>query len=389
VDVESIRAAIPALHNSIYLNTGTFGPMPATVTQEIIKAYEMVGEFGGFSPVVRQKIERDGYESARASVAKLLNVGNDQIALTRSASDGICIIAYGLDWKAGDEVVVTDQEHPSGELPWINLHKRFGVEVRVVRIADDPNLTLQRFSDALTERTRLVFASHVTSSIGERLPAREICKLVHDKGKLAAIDGSHALGQFAVDLREIKPDFYVTCGHKWLLGPQGTGMLYVAPEHIERIAPSWIGWGAQRDYSEDLERLDFELHDSARRYEFGTKPWPLFLGLTRAIDFIQEIGTHAIERRVHPMATRFKKEVEQIPGVRLLTPCDESRSTGMVSAIIENYHGTDLRAEFWGRAQILVSSHEPKRRVRFSVAFFNTEDELGSAVDVLRSIAAH
>ncbi len=363
--------------------------MPTTVTQEIIKAYEMVGEFGGFSPVVRQKIERDGYESARASVAKLMNTGTDQIALTRSASDGICIIAYGLDWKAGDEVVVTDQEHPSGELPWINLHKRYGVGVRVVRIADDPNVTLQHFADAINQRTRLVFASHVTSSTGERLPAREICKLAHDKRKLAAIDGSHALGQFAVDLREINPDFYVACGHKWLLGPQGTGMLYVVSEQIERIAPSWIGWGAQRDYSENLERLDFDLHDSARRYEFGTKPWPLFLGLKRAIDFIQEIGLDAIERRAQPMATRLKKEVEQIPGVRLLTPCDESRSTGMVSAIIENYRGADLRAEFWERLKILVSSHEPKRRVRFSVAFFNIENELDRAIDALRSLASN
>ncbi len=389
MDIESIRSAIPALRNSIYLNTGTFGPMPAMVTQEIIKAYEMVGEFGAFSPVVRQKIEHDGYEAARASVARLLNVLTDQIALTRSASDGICIIAYGLDWKAGDEVVVTDQEHPSGELPWINLHKRYGVNVRVVQVADDPNITLQHFADAITDRTRLVFASHVCSSTGERLPAREICELAHNKGKLAAIDGSHALGQFAVDLQEIKADFYVTCGHKWLLGPQGTGMLYVAPEHIERIAPSWIGWGAQRDYSEDLDGLDFKLQDSARRYEFGTKPWPLFLGLTRAIDFVEQIGFAAIEHRVRPLAARFKKQVEQIRRVQLLPPQDELRSTGLVSAVIENYRGANLRAEFWERSRILVSSHEPKRRVRFSLAFFNTENELDSAIAALQSLATN
>lgn len=232
MDIESIRSTIPALRNSIYLNTGTFGPMPTLVTQEMTKAYEMVGEFGAFSQIVRQKIERDGYESARASAVKLLNVTPDQLALTRSASDGICIIAYGLDWKAGDEVVVTDQEHPNGELPWINLHKRFGVEVRVVQIADDPNVTMQRFAEAITDRTRLVFASHVCSSTGERLPAHEIRELAHDKGKLAAIDGSHALGQFTVDFQEIKPDFYIACGDKWLLGPQGTGMLYIAPEQV-------------------------------------------------------------------------------------------------------------------------------------------------------------
>jgi selenocysteine lyase/cysteine desulfurase len=383
MDVQTFRSAIPALRHSTYLNTGTFGPMPDVVTQEITKSYEMIGEFGGFYPAVRQKIEREGFERTREIVAGLLNVSPNEIALTRSASDGICTIAYGLDWKPGDEMVVTDQEHPSGELPWINLSKRYGVCVRVVRVADEPNVTLQRFVDAITKRTRLVFASHVCSTTGERLPVRDICELAHDRGTLAAIDGSHSVGQFPVDLKAIKADFFITCGHKWLLGPQGTGMLYVSAEHLERLKPSWIGWGAQRDYSEDILGLSFELHDSARRYEFGTKPWALFMGLTRAIEFIQTIGIDAVQRQVTPIATRFKKQVEEIAGTRVSTPRDEQRCAGLVSAGVDCDGAINLRDYFWQHGQVLISSHEPQRRVRFSIAFFNTQDELDRAVEAL------
>ena len=385
MDVDALRAQIPALANSIYLNTGTFGPLPRVVSDEIIKGYELISAHGAFSPVVRQQIERDGYERARMRVAQLVDVSPDEIALTSSASQGICTIAYGLDWKPGDEVVITDQEHPSGELPWFVLHKRFGVNVRAAQIARDDDQILQRFDNAITPRTRLVFASHVCSTTGQRLPAKKICALARERNALVALDGAHAVGQFPVDLRDIQPDFYVMCGHKWLLGPQGTGMLFVAREHWDTLRLSWTGWGAQRDYSENLATLSFIPRDTARRFEFATKPWTLFLGLDRAIQFIEAIGVDAIETRVNQLAHKFKTEIAQIPGLELLTPL--KNSAGLISIIAKNYAGSDLRAFFWNRGKILVSSHEPQRRVRFSVACFNTESEIEIALDALRELA--
>ncbi|MBI4789229.1 MAG: aminotransferase class V-fold PLP-dependent enzyme [Chloroflexi bacterium] len=384
MDIQSLRAAIPALQHSTYLNTGTFGPLPRAVSDELAAGYVLVAEHGAFSPVVRQQIERDGYERARARVAALLNVSSDELALTRSSSDGICIVAYGLDWKPGDEVVISDQEHPSGEMPWFVLHKRYGVNVRVARVAPEPSETLRNFADAITPRTRLVFASHVCCTTGERLPVKDICALAHARNVLAAIDGSHAVGQFGVDLQKFKPDFYVTCGHKWLLGPQGTAMLFVARRHLDTLQPSWIGWGAQRECSEDLDALAYEPLDSARRYEFGTKPWPLYLGLDRAIWFIQEIGLDAIEQRVAGLAEQFKTRVAEMSGVTLLTPMAAARSCGLVSVRVPDFAGADLRDFFWNCERILVSSNEVQKRVRFSLAFFTTESELASALDALR-----
>jgi selenocysteine lyase/cysteine desulfurase len=217
------------------------------------------------------------------------------------------------------------------------------------------------------------------------LPAKKICALARERNALVALDGAHAVGQFPVDLRDIQPDFYVMCGHKWLLGPQGTGMLFVAREHWDTLRLSWTGWGAQRDYSENLATLSFIPRDTARRFEFATKPWTLFLGLDRAIQFIEAIGVDAIETRVNQLAHKFKTEIAQIPGLELLTPL--KNSAGLISIIAKNYAGSDLRAFFWNRGKILVSSHEPQRRVRFSVACFNTESEIEIALDALRELA--
>jgi selenocysteine lyase/cysteine desulfurase len=387
IDLSSARAQIPALEKSIYLNAGTFGPSPRAVTDELLRGYELVSQYGGFSPLVRQQVERAGYERARVRVAALLNVSRDEIALTRSASDGICIVAFGLDWKPDDEVVVTDQEHASGELPWIVLHKRYGVNVHIVRVAAEPSETLRNFDEAITPRTRLVFSSHVLSTTGERLPAKDICALARAKNALVAMDGSHAVGQFGVDLHHIAPDFYIACGHKWLLGPQGTAMLFVARQHLERLQPSWIGWGAQRDYTENLATLSYEPQASAQRFEFGTKPWPLYLGLDAAIQFIQQVGLDAIENRASQLAVNFKARAQQIPGVALLTPMAASRSCGLVSVLVPGFAGRDLREFFWNHGRILVSSHEIKKRIRFSLAFFNSTHEIEWAVDVLRAAA--
>ncbi|MBI5652734.1 MAG: aminotransferase class V-fold PLP-dependent enzyme [Chloroflexi bacterium] len=387
MDVGALRAQIPALANSIYLNTGTFGPLPRVVTEEIIQGHELISAHGAFSPVVRQRIEREGYERTRTRVAQLVDASPDEIALTSSASQGICTIAYGLDWKPGDEVVITDQEHSSGELPWFVLHKRFGVNVRVVQITQSADQILQRFADAITPRTRLVFASHVCSTTGQRLPAKEICALARERNALVALDGAHAVGQFPIDLHDLQPDFYVMCGHKWLLGPQGTAMLFVARAHLDSLQPSWIGWGAQCEYTENLATLSYEPLATARRFEFGTKPWTLFLGLDRAIQFIEQIGFDAIEPRVHQLASQFKNEIAQISGLELITPQNNEHSSGLVSVVAKNFTGSDLRAFFWNHQKILVSSHELARRVRFSVACFNTENEIASALDALRALA--
>jgi selenocysteine lyase/cysteine desulfurase len=143
LDVDAIRNGIPALHDSIYLNTGTFGPSPAVVFEEIQDALDLIRRHGPYSPLVRQTVERERYEWTRLQAAQLMGASPDEIVLTRSASDGINLIAHGLDWQPGDQVVISSEEHQSGTLPWLVLARRRGIEVRLARLDHDPQSCLQ------------------------------------------------------------------------------------------------------------------------------------------------------------------------------------------------------------------------------------------------------
>jgi selenocysteine lyase/cysteine desulfurase len=389
MDINTIRAGIPALKQAIYLNTGTFGPSPSVVLDEVRRALDLIEQHGPYSPFIRQTVEREGYEWARSEAAALLEVTPDEIALTRNASDGINIIAYGLDWRPGDEVVISNQEHPSGILPWLTLARRFGIHVRVAPLDANPEILLQEFEERITARTRLVFASHVSGMTGAILPVQAICQLAHQMNALAVVDGAHALGQFPVRVREIGCDAYVGCGHKWLLGPQGASFLYIAREHLTTFQPSWIGWGAHEEYSLDLDSQTYHLQESARRFEFGTKQWALFPGLARAIRFIKdEVTLPAVQAHVQPLARRLKQAIDSAPHLERLTPMEPELSAGIVSLTLRGDGLTDIKERLWERHNVIVAYDPPQRRLRLSVGFFTTEAELERALEAIQDCLA-
>jgi L-cysteine/cystine lyase len=387
MDMTQLRRKIPALQDAIYLNTGTFGPSPKEVLDEVRYALDLIEKHGPFSPIVRQTVEQTGYEWARSEAAKLLGATVDEIYLSRSTSDAINTIAYGLDWHQGDEVVISDEEHQSGILPWLILSQRMGINVRIAAVDCEPEVTLQNFAEQITPRTRLLFTSHVSGISGIRLPVCQICSLAHDNGVLAVIDGAHALGQFPVDVGQIGCDAYVGCGHKWLLGPQGTSLAYITREHLDTtFKPSWSGWGAQEKYSLDLATQTFTLQDSARKYEFGTKPWLLYPALAKAIYFIRNIGLLAIEEQVRPLVQQLKEKIDMIPGWQRLTPMVSDCSTGLVSFRINQDVSENFPEMLWEQHRLLVAYWPPDRRMRFSVAFFTTQDEIDRAVAAIQTM---
>lgn len=385
-DLTTLRAKIPALQDCLYLNTGTFGPMPKVVVDEIRHGLDLMETHGPYSPLVRQTVEREGYEWTRKEAAALLGVSADEIVLTSNASTGINLVAHGLDWRPGDEVVISEQEHQSGMLPWLMLQRRNGIKVRVARLADDPGTILQNFADQMTPQTRLVFASHVSCVSGMRLPVCEIGRLARDKGKLFAVDGSHALGQFPIHVPEIGCDAYIGCGHKWLLGPQGTSFTYVKQEHQQTFQPSWLGWGAEQDLSIDPFTGAFLLYPSGRQYEFGTKQWMLFPGLGRAIQFVNEVGIEAIQTHVEPLARQLKQTVDEVPHWQRLTPMRPESSAGLVSIRLHGKVPPDTKELLWERHRLLVAFNAADNWLRLSVAFFTTEAEIARAIEAILAL---
>jgi selenocysteine lyase/cysteine desulfurase len=385
MNLEHIRAAIPALANSVYLNTGTFGPMPTVVADEIRRAYGEIERQGTFSPAVFWQMELEGFEAVRGQVAALLHADPAEIALTRNVTDGINIVLHGLDWQPGDQVILTDHEHPSGTVPWLALAERAGVELRWLELVDDADEIVIRFQRLLSQRTRLAQLSHVSCLTGLRLPIERLCRLARQAGVLTLVDGAHAEGQFAVDLQVLGCDFYAACGHKWLLGPQGVGMLYVRREHVQRLRPVWLGWDVGQPF--DRAARSYLLQETAARFEQSTRAWPLYLAFGKAIEFIEGVGLAAIEAQVQGLRRDFIGHLRAAPGVTVLSPLDASLGTGLVTVRVAGWSYDALQQRLWEQQRIIANVIREDNALRFSLAFFTSEEELAVALQAVADAA--
>lgn len=392
IDLSHLRAGIPALAQSVYLNTGTFGPLPTVVADEIRRVYGEIEQRGTFSPAIFWQMELEGFEAVRSRVAALLHAQPAEIALTRNVTDGINIVLHGMSWQPGDEVILTDQEHPSGTVPWLALAERTGVVLRWLELPSGieaaqrsaPEVVdeiTSRFERLLSPRTRLAMLSHVSCLTGQKLPVERLCQMARQAGVLTLIDGAHAEGQFAVDVQALGCDFYAACGHKWLLGPQGVGMTYVRQDHVERLRPLWLGW----DVAQPFERAarSYQLQATAARFEQSTRPWPLYLAFGKAIELVEGIGLNEIESRVRQLRRQFVAEVTAVPGVELLSPADPALGTGLVTVHVVGWPFDALQQLLWDEHRIITNVIREFNALRFSIAFFTTQAELDTAVEAL------
>lgn len=383
IDVAAVRAGIPALANSIYLNTGTFGPLPAVAADEIRRAYGEVERLGTFSPPVFWEMELEGFEAVRGQAAALMGVDPSAIALTRNVTDGINIVLHGLEWAPGDEVILTDQEHPAGSVPWLALAERAGVKLRWLEVTFDPDELIRRFAALLTPRTRLAQLSHVSCLNGYRLPVERLCRLAREAGALTLLDGAHAEGQFSVDVDALGCDFYAGCGHKWLLGPQGVGMLAIRRDLVEVLRPAWLGWDMQQHYHRAERR--YTLPSTAARFEQSTRPWPLYLALGKSIDFVHAVGLDEIEARVRELRKQFIDDLSAIAGVVLHSPCAAELGTGLITVSAAGWPGDRLQQRLWERRKIITNVIRDFDALRFSIAFYTTKAELAAAAEELET----
>src|SRR5512146_368610 len=236
---------IPA--DEVYLNNGTVGSSPRPVLNAIFDGYNKTEQMADDDPEHYPIWGYEPYNEFRDPLAKFLGADRDEFALLRNATEANCYISQGLDMKAGDEVLMSDQEHPGGEQGWLLRQKRYGIVVKKFEIPKPPKNPaeiLNRINDALTPRTRIIFVSHATTVTGVVLPAKEIAALARSKGILSAFDGAHVPGMMRLNIHQIGCDMYTASPHKWLFAPKGSGFLYIRPEVQERVWNTIVthGW---------------------------------------------------------------------------------------------------------------------------------------------------
>ena len=342
MNIDDVRKDFPVLSNSVYLNTGGTGPISVKIAKEIQNIYEYARDYGPDTPKVKSDLE-NRMEETRSLSANLFNVPISTIAFTRAISEGMNIVAHGMDWVKGDEIIVSSEEHPSGIMPWLNLRDKFGVKVVKVKVSEDKNTFLSELNDLINKNTKLISLSHVTTDTGHKLPAKEICSLAHENGVAVIFDGAQSAGQFSIDLNDIDCDFYSFTAHKWLLGGWGVAGFYVKPEWIEKLNISWTG--AYAGIWDRGLKDDVVYETTAHKFEFGGRQKPLYIAMGLAIDYINSLGINNIKKRVSKLTEQLRAGLLEIPKVTLRSPVDLDFTTGIVTFSLGNIHGDQLSEE--------------------------------------------
>jgi selenocysteine lyase/cysteine desulfurase len=355
----------------IYLNTGTLGPCRRDTIQESKIAWEELeslpvkfyGKFGAESLA----------ERTRTIAARFLGCDVGEILITTSTTNGMNAIAQGLRLKAGDRILTTDQEHGGGLLCWNYFAKYYGVAIDTINIPpgeNDAASILNRINGSIKNETRLISVSHVFSSTGLRMPVAEIASLARSKGILCIVDGAQAAGAIKVNVKELGCHAYATSGHKWLMGPKGTGLLYLSKDVQDIIRP-----------------MQFE--ESYNTYNDGNGVVNLacILGLGKAIEYIESIGITRVEEHNLSLRNRLYERLSHAGNLTIMSPAKGPLASPMLACRIPD---TIDRILF---VRMLLDKHKISIRpthkqwfngIRFSLHIFNTEKEVDFAADVLR-----
>jgi len=346
--------------DEVFLNCGTVGSSPWPVLRAVFDGYLDTERMAQDDPEDYPIWGYAAWNEFRDPLARFIGCSRDELALVRNATEANSYVANGLDLKPGDEVLMSDQEHPGGEQPWNLRARRYGIVVRKFTLPlppASPAEILNRIADAITPRTRVLFVSHITTVTGVVLPVKEICALARGKGILSAVDGAHVIGMMKLDVRDLGCDLYTSSPHKWLLAPKGSGFLYVRDEVIDRLWNTIVtsGWDEPRLRAERFQRI-------------GSSNVPALWGLRTAIALAEEVGLDRIEKRQRALCDRLLSEMTR-RGAVSWTSADPSLRGAIATVNVPPIVRMELEKWMWTRHRIRIRGGEPSK-LRLSTPYY-------------------
>lgn len=358
----------PVTERLIYLNHAAVAPLVKRAADAMKGLAEEACAHGSF----HYASWLETYAGLREAAARLIGASAGEIAIVKNTSEGIATVANGLDWRPGDSVVAFREEFPANYFPWVRLEKR-GVRLRWLSVADPLESV-----EAACRGARLLAISHVNYLSGYRVDLEAIGEICRRHDCLFFVDAIQGLGAFPIDVRRARIDALSADGHKWLLGPEGCGILYVRREIQDAIEPVEFGWTNVAHYADYASR-DMTLRPDAGRYECGTLNTIGCFGLRAAIEFLLEVGIEPISRAVLGLTARLV-EGAGAKGYEVLGPADEERRSGIVSIRKE---GLDSRAVVRQLREQGVIASPRQGWVRLSPHFYVSPDAIERALAAL------
>ncbi len=352
-----------------FLNTATFGQLARRTTEAISRHFAHRDELA-CSDFVDWF---DDVEAVRRSVGRLIHAEASDIAFVPSASYALSLLIGGMDWRPGDRIVTLEDEFPN------NIYYPALLAERGVELVEVP---WNRFHESIDSRTRLVAISALSYVNGLRPPLAEVGAFLRERGVLFYLDGTQGLGALQFNMQSIQPDVFVTHGYKWMLAPNGAGLMYVPPRVRQWLKPMVVGWRSHRDW----RRVDYlhhgapEFADLAEKYEGGMPAHSLLFGLGASVDMMLEIGPERIERRVLELAALTKSALTEIGAELGDGPLFDS------PILAARLPGKDASAVALALKQrrVLVSARHGNLRI--STHFYNNENDIDCLIEELKRL---
>jgi L-cysteine/cystine lyase len=370
--VDAIRAEMPYASNNVFLNAGSFGPIPQR-TMTAIQDYMQL-EFESGRSFQR---EAETKTSAREAAAAAFRTPVSTVALTRHTTDGMNIGIMGLNWEQGDELIITDTEHPGGQYPSYVVARRYGVQLRRVNLGDGTGDVLGALEAAITPKTRMIVTSHLTWNTGTLLPVKEIQELANQHNLLLVCDAAQSAGSVPANLGELGIDVYATPGQKWLCGPEGTGATFISDRGKERLYQTFVG-GSSMQYGATEHIGGYVLPQSgANRFEVAGVNQPAIVGYTESLSWIgQELGMDWVHQRIAELGQYAWDKLSNVDGVHVITPKD--RMAGLLSFTVEGVEPPAL-VERLAQDRVIIRNIGFPVCSRLSTSFYNTEEDIDKA----------
>jgi selenocysteine lyase/cysteine desulfurase len=377
---DRLRAAMPAARRWAYLDHAAMSPLPQPTADAFQKWLAEAVETG--NPVWREWVKN--VERMRAAAARMVGAHPDEIALIGNTTAGISLVAEGLEWRAGDNVVTLADEFPSNVYPWFNLASR-GVETRRVPTDVSGRLDIDELAAVCDDRTRVVTVSWIGFATGYRHDVKRIAAVAHEKGAFLFLDAIQGLGAFPLDVNEMGIDFLAADGHKWLLGPEGAGIAYIRREQLEQLRPIGPGWHSVMP-GQDYTHIELNLRPTAARYEGGSQNNAGMLALGASIDLLFGLGLDSLAACILDFTDRACERLREIGATIVSDRRPDHRNGEQRSGIVS--------FEMPGRDPMALKRHAMRQdvvfgcragRLRLSPHAYNNEEDVERLIKALTS----
>jgi selenocysteine lyase/cysteine desulfurase len=370
-----VRKLFPVTQNCVYLNHAAVAPISLPVYERILKHNRDLLEHGA----IHHHEWSESIRHVREVAARLINARPDEIAFAPNTSAGLAMVANGIDWQTGDNMVTADCEFPANVVPWMRIKRDYGIEVRMARERDG-RLETEEILGLVDSRTRVVSLSFVEFASGFRNDLATIGQFCRQRDVLFVVDAIQGLGALSLDVEAYCIDALSADAHKFLLGPDGCALFYISSRAMERVSPTLVGWSSVRR-PEEYSNFDQPYAASARRFEPGALNTAGVVGLGAAIELFLETGIEKIESYLLGLGDYLCGRLAE-RGYRVISSRREGEQSAVICCEHEKYSALQLH-DILNERRIITTAR--LGRLRISPHFYNTRDEIDQLVENLHA----